>query len=112
MINVNLCSYAVDVCDRIDCEMLSQLLLKLYQAKVSQKQCKYQSSFLLSIDSFRKGSLALLKKMVIYIQPALLEEIIKPDASLSTPSVAAQLAEVLSVVLNTEVSQFYFKRQC
>jgi len=50
----------------------------------------------------RKASLALLRKMVHYITPVLLDEICSQEGS--GVNFGSQLVEVLSVVLDNEVS--------
>ncbi len=49
----------------------------------------------------RKASLALIRKMIHYIQPNLLLELTDPD--LLTINFASQLVEVLAIVLDCEV---------
>ena len=54
------------------------------------------------LQTIRKASLALIRKMIHYIQAGLLEEICSPDY-LAVPF-GVQLVEVLAMVLDNEVS--------
>lgn len=57
------------------------------------------------LPSVRKASLGLIKKMIHYIQPNLLEEICRPESP--TYNFGTQLVEVIATVLDNEVSLFF-----
>lgn len=54
------------------------------------------------LPSVRKASLGLIKKMIHYIQPTLLEELCCPESSIN--NFGTQLVEVIATVLDNEVS--------
>ena len=54
------------------------------------------------LPSVRKASLGLIKKMIHYIQPNLLEELCCPESSIN--NFGTQLVEVIATVLDNEVS--------
>lgn len=61
----------------------------------------FQATMLASV---RKASLGLIKKMIHYIQPSLLEELCSPESN--TYNFGTQLVEVIATVLDNEVSFF------
>lgn len=54
------------------------------------------------LGSVRKASLGLIKKMIHYIQPSLLEELCNPESNVN--NFGTQLVEVIATVLDNEVS--------
>lgn len=66
----------------------------------------FQATMLASV---RKASLGLIKKMVHYIQPSLLEELCSPESSVN--NFGTQLVEVIATVLDNEVNNKLFSLQ-
>ena len=89
--------------------ILARVTESLYSPTVSSSLSHFGDQFCkfrIILFLYRKASLALLRKMVHYITPSLLDELCSQDGA--TVNFGSQLVEVLSVVLDNEVLLLLF----